>query len=482
MRMYDARLVLLSSWITLAGGMTYAQAPEHPVALKDKPGFTIMPQDEDWSRMRDPALRSNLLDRIKYISIGHHNSYLSLGGQARGAFERIQNDNWSPLPVPTNSFALQRYQLHLDAHLLPQLRLFLQLESGLEEGRQNGPRPIDAKRLDFLNAFADLKLGATSHAPRIRIGKQELNYGSGRAVAVREGPNVRQAFYGVRVDEAAGRWQSSGFAVRPALDHLGYFDGVPDHATQFWGWFNTRSWEHFSHFEFDAYYLGLDRKNASFNQGSGREVRHTVGARIASEPPAMTGSRHVIPHYDIEAAYQGGTFDNGSIHAWTLSSESGLLLPTLPWKPRLGMRADISSGDRSSQNKNLQTFNALFPIGNYFGILADTGPGPANIRDLHPSLRLTLSRKIDVFADWLFWWRDSLQDGVYNVPGNLLVGAGKSHARFVGKRPGIEAHWQIDRHTYLQADYGVFFAGAFLKESGFHKNLNYTSVALGYRF
>ena len=37
----------------------------------------------------------------------------------------------------------------------------------------------------------------------------------------------------------------------------------------------------------DVYYLGFDRKRARFNQGAGREIRHSVGTRIwnAQEKP-----------------------------------------------------------------------------------------------------------------------------------------------------------------------------------------------------
>jgi hypothetical protein len=49
--------------------------------------------------------------------------------------------------------------------------------------------------------------------------------------------------------------------------------------------------------------------------------------------------------------------------------------------------------------KLLGTFNALFPIGNYFGVLADTGPGPQNFIDLNPRLQIQPVRNLSVSAD-----------------------------------------------------------------------------------
>jgi hypothetical protein len=79
-------------------------------------------------------------------------------------------------------------------------------------------------------------------------------------------------------------------------------------------------------------------------------------------------------------------------------------------------------------------------------------------------------------------WRENLSDGVYAVPGFLQVAAGNSRARFVGYRPGVEVRWQIDRHAYLQADYGVFYAGEFLKQASAGRNINYMALWAGYKF
>jgi hypothetical protein len=156
-------------------------------------------------------------------------------------------------------------------------------------------------------------------------------------------------------------------------------------------------------------------------------------------------------------------------------------LPELRLQPRFSIKADISSGD-DPKHRNLGTFYPVFPLGNYFGVLADTGPGPVNFIDVHPRIQVQLSRSITFSTDLVAQWRENLNDGVYAVPGFLLVPAGTSRARFVGYRPGVEARWQIDRHAYLQADYGVFYAGKFIQESAPGRNINYLALWAGYKF
>ena len=74
--------------------------------------------------------------------------------------------------------------------------------------------------------------------------------------------------------------------------------------------------------------------------------------------------------------------------------------------------------------------------------------------------RIVLARSIPLTAsfDWIFQWRESLRDGVYAVPGFLIIPAGKSDARFVGDRPGTEVRRQANRHLWFQAGYGIFCA------------------------
>jgi hypothetical protein len=461
--------------------ISYAQVPNHEIVPFAPPPYNIVRFDEDWTYLRDPGMRMDRLDAIKYISLGRQDRYLSVGGEFRGVYERVLNDNWSNVPFGLNSFGLERFQIHTDVHLNPHLRTFVQLESGLEQGRPGGPRPIDEKRLDFLNAFIDFRPTLGAWSPTIRIGKQELQFGSARLISVREGPNVRQAFFGFRIDQPLAEWIITGFAVRPAVDRTGFFDDGPLSSTEFWGVTGNRGWKRHDSLSFNSYYYGLDTKLVTYNRGSAHEVRQTFGGNLVLNPPDNSAMQGIRFYENAEAILQVGSFGQSSILAWGFASETGVSVPKFPPKTRISLRMDLASGDRGGKS-SLGTFNPLFPNGDYFGVLADTGPGPVNFRDIHPKFILPLPHEITVVPDWLFWWRQSLQDGVYTVPGTLLIPAGTSQARFVGHRPGVEMRWQINRHLYMQTDYGVFFAGSFLRQSNRPQNLNYFSSWLGYKF
>ena len=472
MRCFSMLLVVFL--VAAAPASSQSTPPSSPEA-PDR-SYKLLREDEDWSFLADPTMRQDFWDPIKFIPLrrGSDTWYLTFSGVARFLWEQEGNVNWGQQPY-WNNFLLQRYMLGLDAHFGKHVRTFVQFKSGLESFRIGGPRPIDEKRLDFQNAFLDLSTAGDHNWSTLRVGIQELEYGAGRLIDVRQGPNVRLSFIGFRLLNKLGAWRFDAFAVRPRLDNFGFFDDYPDHQTEFWG---VYGWRQLSRgVSIDAYYLGLNRAHATYQRGTASEQRHSLGARfwrpIAEKKPGWD--------FDDEAVWQFGSFGSAGLQAWTIASDTGYTIPTWRLKPRFSLKADISSGDNPRTN-TLGTFYPLFPIGNYFGVFNDIGPGPINFIDLHPRVLTDWGHGVTVSTDWLFYWRQSLQEGVYDVPGMLIRPSGNSTARFVGHLPGIEIRWQATRHLWFQGDYGIFFAGEFLKQTQPGRNTNYWALWGGYEF
>lgn len=437
------------------------------------PPYRLNRADEDYRYLADPARRTDLWDPVKYVPLNGSGSwYLSLGGEARERYEYFNHPNWGK-DKQDNGYLLQRYFLHGDLHLGEHARLFGQFQSSLEDGRKGGPRPIDRDEFDLHQAFLDLKLDLPDAGSlTLRSGRQELAYGSQRIISVREGPNVRQAFDGFRLIYRKGAVQADAFATRPAQTKRYVFDDGPDNTKALWGMYAVLPFPLLANANLDLYYLGLYRGKAGFDQGAARETRHSAGMRLWRTAAPLD--------YNFEALYQWGSFGNGQIRAWTVASDSGYTLAALPLRPRLGLRADIASGDEDPSNPDLQTFNPLFPKGAYFneaGLI-----GPANFIDLNPCLDLHLSNKITFIFDWDFFWRESTRDGLYNNAVALVRSGKASQARYIGSMAQAQLFWNLDRHLTLVTIYGHFLAGSFLKESGFGEDVDYITTWLSYKF
>src|SRR5689334_8303575 len=250
-------LIVLSSV-----GSLLSQAQSIPTNESPPPARTyhLLREEDDWSFLADSAERQDLWDPIKYLPLrsGRNSWFLSMGGEAREFWEQIGNDNWGQQPF-MNGYFNQRYMFYFDVHYGKHVRSFVELKSGLNSYRIGGPRPIDEKKFDFQAAFLEIGTGNERNWIKFRAGRHELEYGSGRLIDVREGPNVRLSFDGFKVKTAIGSWQIDGFAMRPDLDRPGFFDNAPNHSVGFWGVYGVRPLI-IKNTTLDVYYLGLDRK------------------------------------------------------------------------------------------------------------------------------------------------------------------------------------------------------------------------------
>jgi len=116
--------------------------------------------------------------------------------------------------------------------------------------------------------------------------------------------------------------------------------------------------------------------------------------------------------------YQFGRFGAGNIRAWrgVVEASRGF---AARWNPRVKIDFDVASGDRNRSSANLGTFNSFFQSGEYSGRAGLLGA--SNSIRLEPTLTLAPRRNVSVSTGWGFYWRETRQDGLYGIPGNLIV-------------------------------------------------------------
>src|SRR5438270_6663031 len=161
--------------------------------------------------------------------------------------------------------------------------------------------------------------------------------------------------------------------------------------------------------------------------------------------------------------YQFGHFGSGTIRAWRLADDTLYRFSSARLRPRIGLTADVSSGDRDPAYKNLETFNALFQSGTYSGRAQILGPG--NAMRLEPNLGLSLAEGVAFSAGWGFFWRESVHDGLYGISGNLIVPSSGVLSRYEGSRPTVQLDWQMTEHLSAHVNYIYVFNARFEEES-----------------
>jgi hypothetical protein len=158
--------------------------------------------EEDWSSLKDPELRTDPWDALKYIPLRNAPGwYLTLAGEERSFYELYRNYNWGASPQDGNGYYLNRFLGSADLHVGSSTRFFLELKSGLEFGRTSGPRPVqDEDKLDMNQLFIEFDPPSHGDRPRasLKIGRQDLQYGEGALLYVRD-LNVRRSFDGIKL-------------------------------------------------------------------------------------------------------------------------------------------------------------------------------------------------------------------------------------------------------------------------------------------
>lgn len=469
----------------LLGGVA-ARAQAGPVLDPAPPThfthYNILREEENFGFLRHDSLRTDWLDPLKYLPLGHRPGYfLTLGGDIRYQYEAIKHDGWgSAAPAdapPTNAALLQRHMLHADWRLGPHLRVFTQVLSTNELGRRGGPRPyIDRDIFDVYQAFAELIAPLGPGQATLRVGRQELLYGSERLLSMREGPNTRQSFDAARLLLRRPGWRLDLLVGRPLLTNLGVLDDRGDPQQVLWGAYGVRPLPRL-HGGLDVYYLGLNKHDARYLQGTGHEQRQTGGARFWATPAPFG--------YDVEASGQLGHFGDGRIRAYYLASTLYYQLARWTLTPTLRFAADAISGDRDPRDPNLQAFNALFAKP-FFGP-AITPIGPGNLLDLHPGVELHFSPRMKLLVDVDWLWRQSVRDVAYG-PSLLPIlppsypAEPLSTRRYLGRQLTADWNWQASRHLAVEFTYAWIPAGPYLLATTPGLTLSYYKPTLLFQF
>ncbi|OXA89957.1 alginate export family protein [Flavobacterium hercynium] len=414
--------------------------------------FKLLRYDENYEFLKDST--RNFYGNLKFIPLNDDKDfYVSFGGEARYEYVDFNNEDWGRLNIGRNNFLLQRYALHADIHLNKKFRVFAQLRSALQDGRINGPRGIDEDQLNVQNLFLDVNLWQKEDKKLlVRAGRQELDYGSGRLISVREGPNARLYFTGGKIMYSSARFSIDGFAMIADITNPGIFDNKMTEQLNLWGTYSKIIFPKAGNL--DLYYLGIKRDESVFEEGTATEKRHTIGTRLWKYGGGFI--------YNLEAAYQFGSFGSGNINAWTGSIDLGYSFEDIKFKPTINLRNDYISGDKSKGDGNLQTFNPLYPKGGYFGFSPQVGP--VNLIDIHPYATMDLLPELKMQVDVVFNWRYSIQDGVYRPSGVLNRPGNTSDQRYIGTAYLANFTYSVNKHIAVVSGIQYFKTGAFIND------------------
>jgi hypothetical protein len=462
------RLFSLAILVCLQVDHRMAFAGDDLPSSQKRPAMEADRAKEDWSPFAEPKLRTQPLDRLKYIPLFSSNpdSYISLGLNLREIFEVSDAPAFGTVPAnPKDSYWLQRAQFHIDFHLNDNWQVFTQFED-LRALDKTAVGPNDANQLDLRLAFIGYTQETDAGTFSARAGRQDFAFDLERFISVRDGPNVRQSFDAVWAGWETDAWRFYGLISQP-VDYRDYeaFDDRSNSGVLFSGARVERQLS--PTIEASAYYALYQRKAANFLTASGDEDRHILDIR-------STG-KYADFDWDVEAMGQVGKVGSADIVAWAVGARAGYTFQDVNWSPRIGLQLDMASGDRDAGDGTLGTFNPLFPNGFYFSLGGHTGY--TNLIHLKPSITVQPTENLTLMAGVGLLWRQTTDDAVYNLPSIPVTETAGKGAPWTGAYAQLRADYKFNPNLTGSVEAVHYEVGSTLRDAGGHDS-NYFRAEL----
>jgi hypothetical protein len=428
--------------------------------------------NDDFNFLKGDSVTKRGFQKLKYIPITGKLK-ISFGGEIREQLQRYTNINFGDLPPnykTSSTWQLwHRIMAHANVDAGQKARLFVQLGSTYRFLNPNPLTPeIEQNELSLHQAFIDYHFNKTWMT---RIGRQEMSYGSHRLITFREGPNTRLTFNAAILKYKGKNRKVDVFASSPVISQKNVFDDQSFKDLAIGVYANEKLAKTFS---IDYYLVHFHSKRRQYNFIGGLENREVVGFRLFTE--------NTTTNYEVEANYQFGKFDQLVINAYGIFADLNHKIQP-DYSVILGIAGNFLTGDKSKNDKQLNTYNLLYSKPQY-GLTAPIGA--TNMITVNPYIKANPTTKTNVYFGANFMCRQSMKDGIYS-PAAIQVRPGPEYVfasseKQLGTLLVLETSYVFTSNLSIAVDASTFLAGSYVKKTGAGKDINYLSVKASLRF
>ncbi len=448
---------------------------------------------EDWSALRDPRLRDDPFDPLKFIPLnGAKDVYLTLSGESR-LKNWFENRPFLGQQKPDDSGRMTlRNIVGADLHVGEHLRVYGELINGDAAGwNAYGYSSNYRTRLDVQQLFVEAKTRIAGAQTGIMVGRQEFLDAPNYVLYLRETPDLPLSWNGVR-----------GYAVWPRI-RFDAWDFTQTNTTpgpllrdnenynaRLFGGYSSYALPDFhafgepGHVFLDLFYIGYELGGTpaaiatATGTQSGSTLRDNYGIRLWGRAGPI--------EFSLGGIYQGGSFrpahdaPRRNVDAFSVNGFAGWRFANIYGRPLLGVQADAYSGGNynnktGSENTYIAPYN---PQSNYLD--TTTYFTASNLVNLAPQLELTPSSKTLLRFRVSELWRESTNDAVYGTS-RIYSFRGRYSGGWIGTLPQVNFAWRITRHLTWTHDLARFLASRAIEKAGASDGTYYLST-LAFRF
>lgn len=448
---------------------------------------------EDWSALRNPKLRSDMFDLLKFIPLNDSKSiYLTLSGETR-LRNWFENRPFLGTQKPDDSGRMTvRNIVGADLHIGQHLRIYGELINGDAAGWNGyGYNTTYRTRLDTQQLFVEAKANLLGAKTGVIFGRQQFLDAPNYVLYARETPNLPLSWNGVR-----------GYAVFPRIRFDAYdfvltntapqqlFRDNENYNSRLFGGNTSYALPDFKvlgqpgHVFVDLFYLGylLGGTPAAIptatSTQAGSTRRDNYGTRVWGKAGPI--------EFSVGGIYQGGEFraakTNASrdVSAFSVNSFVGYRFQSIYGRPLVSVQSDVySGGNYKNKTGDVGTYIAPYNAStNYLD--TTTYFAPSNLVSIAPGIEYTPSRSTLFRFKVPVLWRENTNDTVYGA-GRIYSFRSKLVGGFIGSVPQATLGWRITQHLTWTHDLARYFASHAMQKAGASSGTYYLST-LAFRF
>lgn len=444
----------------ILSGLLVMPAPGQDDDAKPGPKFLNLRFNEDFSYLsgEPDSYTADRSDMLKNISLGGDWS-LDIGGEFRFRMENRSNAAFGLSPRTGNTQQFYRWMLHFDVSYRDVFRVFAQGIVAHAEDQDTGFNALHENHGDLQQLFFDVRPFGSGTPWLVRIGRQELLYGSERFVSPSEWVSTRVRFDAAKIVYEGEQWNVEGFYAKPVVvqrhqrdrwnedfDFAGIYatySGIQDHGL-------------------DLYVFAIDRTQDTINPNGriGDQSIYTLGARF-------WGNDSSGFDYEAELAGQWGKWAGDTVQAWSWSIDTGYTFD-IKCQPRIGAGFDWASGDEDPFDGKVGTFNQLFADGHkYFGYMDLIGRQNVNAVNVNMSA-WAVPDKVKAKIAFHTFWLNADRDALYNAGGTPILRDPSGDAgEQIGHELDLTVVWDINVHSSMLVGYSHFWDNSFVHNTVF---------------
>ncbi len=370
---------------------------------------------------------------------------------------------------------LMREKFHAGWSPTPWCTVFAEMRNNTSNWDQRSPAPDEDTGV-LQQAY--ISLGDPAQFPFVlKVGRQEMMYGDQRFIGNSDWSNLGRTFDAAKLRYINDLFWVDAFVSRVVVPYQDHFDENSSYDTFSGIYASSRKvvpWQ-----VTEVYALsrnaGQQATSASAYDVPGtpstaRDIL-TFGFLVKSLPDKLAGW-----DYSLEAAGQVGTINSSTLNqrlnqqAFAMFTDGGYTWTNAWASPRLGLSYDGGTGDSNIKDGKSETFDNLFgtrhPQYGVIDLFCERNMHiPRLSASFHPLKHLTLS------ADYRAFWLWDTNDYLYPISGsgrnNATTGYGihPNYDSFVGTELDLVASYDFQSWWNVQAGYGHFFVGTYIKQS-----------------